>query len=158
MYKSVVARVIFLCMICGAVACSFKSLYENTVDIPKGIWNKSNTVQFDVPVNDTVNAYAIIISIRNNNNYPYSNIYLFADTYSPKGDVVRDTIEFELCDSRGKWFGKGIGGLWQNQVYYRKNIRFPNSGTYRLYFTQAMRDDNLEGIMDIGIKIERNSK
>ena len=133
-------------------------MYENTVDVPKGLWNKSNTLKYSIPVTDTIAYYNIILSMRNNNNYPYSNICLFVDTRSPKGIAKRDTIELELCDDKGKWYGKGLGGIWQNKVYFKKNIRFPNSGIYIIGITQAMRDENLEGIIDTGIKIEQFSK
>lgn len=158
MHKAIIFRVFLFCIIIAGAACSFKSLYENTTDIPKGVWNKENVIQFNVPVLDTINSYNIILSIRNNNLYPFSNIYILSDTYSPKGNVVRDTIQIELCDSHGKWYGKGIGGIWQNRIYYKKNIRFPVSGAYRFNFKQAMRNDDLEGIIDMGIKIERCSK
>jgi gliding motility-associated lipoprotein GldH len=135
-------------------SCNFHSMYENTADISDAKWKRSNTVRFMVPVTDTINSYNIVFSVRNNNNYPYSNLFLFVDTQSPKGKSVRDTIEVELCDNLGKWYGKGIGGIWQNKVYYRKNIRFPFSGSYIVSISQAMRDENLEGIVDMGIKIE----
>jgi gliding motility-associated lipoprotein GldH len=139
-------------------SCSFNSIYENTADIPKGNWNKNTPLSFTAPVTDTLHFFNIIFSIRNDNNYPYSNIFLLIDTRSPRGIVVRDTLELELCDSQGKWYGKGIGGIWQNKVYFRKNVRFPNSGNYVFKITQAMRDDNLAGIIDLGIKIEEFSK
>jgi gliding motility-associated lipoprotein GldH len=133
-------------------------MYENTLDVPKGVWNKSNILRFGVPVTDTISSFNVIFSIRNNNNYSYSNLYLFVDTRSPMGISRRDTIEVELSDSKGKWYGKGIGGIWQNKVYFKKNIRFPKSGGYIFSITHGMRDENLEGIIDLGIKIEQFSK
>jgi gliding motility-associated lipoprotein GldH len=135
-------------------SCGIDSIYENTSDIPKGKWDKNTSVSFVVPITDTIKSCNIIFSIRNNNNYPYSNIFLFVDTRSPLGKTLRDTVEIELCDAKGKWLGKGIGGLWQNKFYFRKNIRFPYSGNYVFKVTQAMREDRLEGIIDLGIKAE----
>jgi gliding motility-associated lipoprotein GldH len=139
-------------------SCSFQSLFESTADIPGGIWNQGNKIFFEVPVTDTINNFNIIFTIRNNDEYPRSNIYLFVDTKSPNGNAVRDTMEIELCDSKGHWYGKGIGGLWQNKVYYQKNVRFPVSGLYTISLAHAMRYENLEGITDLGIMVEHSKK
>jgi gliding motility-associated lipoprotein GldH len=135
-------------------ACNFGSLYDKVVDIPEGKWNVSNPVSFAFPVTDTLSYYSIVFSLRNNNDYPYSNLFLFIDTYSPGGKTRRDTVEVTLADTKGKWMGKGIGGIWQNKYYFRKNIRFPQSGEYKVTVSQAMRNKILEGIIDIGINIE----
>jgi gliding motility-associated lipoprotein GldH len=144
---------ISICLL-GQYACKFSVLYEKAEDIPKGLWSVNSPVTFAVPITDTLNYYSIVFSLRNNNNYPYSNLFLFVDTYSPAGNSRRDTIEMTLANIKGKWLGKGISGVWQNKFYFRKNIRFPQSGEYKIKISQAMRDKSLEGIMDVGIKIE----
>jgi len=135
--------------------CSFKSVFEDTASIPKGIWNRNQKVAFRIPVTDTISNFNLVLSIRNTNDYPKSNLILFVDMQSPKGNLLRDTIDIEMCDSKGRWLGKGIGGLWQ-KIFYRKSVRFPVSGTYTIQFMQAMRMDNLPGISDIGITIEKS--
>lgn len=135
-------------------ACNFNVLYDKAVDIPKGLWSVNTPVTFAFPVTDTQNPYSIIFTMRNNNNYPYSNLFVFVDTQSPDGHSRRDTVEVTLADIKGKWLGKGIGGIWQNKYYFRKNIRFPQPGEYKVKISQAMRDKNLEGIIDVGIKVE----
>lgn len=135
-------------------ACNSNVLYDKAIDIPKGLWNINSPVTFAFPVTDTLSSYSIILNMRNNNNYPYSNLFVFVDTQSPNGQSRRDTVEVALADINGKWLGKGIGGIWQNKYYFRKNIRFPQSGEYKIKISQAMRDKNLEGIIDVGIKIE----
>jgi gliding motility-associated lipoprotein GldH len=157
--KKVTSNIIILCiagMFLTLTSCRYKSLYENTVDIPKGSWNQNFVLKFDIPVQDTENNFNIVFSIRNNDNYPYSNLYLFIDTKAPNGNTLRDTMEIELSNSSGKWLGKGIGGLWQNLIYYRKNIKFPVLGTYSISVKQAMREENLDGIVDMGIKVEQS--
>lgn len=135
-------------------ACNVNDLFDKAVDIPKGKWNVSNPVTFVFPVSDTLSYYSIVFSLRNDNNYPFSNLFLFIDTKSPRGQTRRDTVEVTLADPKGKWMGKGIGGIWQNKYYFRKNIRFPQSGEYKIIISQAMRNKDLEGIIDVGIKIE----
>lgn len=151
--KISIFAIVTICL-AAQYACNFNTLYDKAVDIPKGLWSVSNPVIFAFPVTDTLSSYSIIFTLRNNNNYPYSNLFVFVDTQSPNGHSRRDTVEVALADIKGKWLGKGIGGIWQNNFYFRKNIRFPQSGDYQIKLSQAMRDKNLEGIIDVGIKIE----
>jgi gliding motility-associated lipoprotein GldH len=60
-----------------------------------------------------------------------------------------------LAAPDGKWLGKGISGLRDNQVLLRVGLRFPRKGAYLFDFEQAMREENLEGISDIGLRIEK---
>lgn len=140
-----------------ATGCRFNSMYQNTVDIPKEEWGKNQAIKFEIPVTDTINGYKIVVNVRNSNEYPYSNLFLFLTTCSPKGNCVKDTLEMTLADDKGKWLGSGFGGVWSTDAALRSNmvVRFPVSGIYKVEVVQAMRDNVLKGIKDIGIKVEK---
>ncbi|HEY4787376.1 MAG TPA: gliding motility lipoprotein GldH [Bacteroidales bacterium] len=146
-----------IALLVGLFGCNFDSIYEKSEDIPKEEWNKNEVIKFEIPVTDTIHGYRIFVNVRNSNEYPYSNLFLFLTTYSPQGKSVKDTLEMTLADDRGKWLGSGFGGIWSSETALRNNtvIRFPSSGIYRIEVVQAMRDDVLRGIKDIGIKVER---
>jgi gliding motility-associated lipoprotein GldH len=137
------------------VACRSNSMYKNVIDIPKGAWTKTQNIGFDVPVVDTINGYNLYFEIRNTNDYPYSNLFLFVTTHSPNKAIKKDTLEITLADDKGKWLGKGLGGVRNNEFMFKNNIRFPVAGFYKVEVNQGMRDDVLKGIMDIGLKVER---
>lgn len=139
-------------------ACRFEGIYEQTTDIPKAIWNKNIPVHYIIPVTDTISGFNLIFSLRNNNNYPFQYLHLFVDIYSPDGSKLRDTVSIKLAELNGKWIGRGITGIWQNKVYFKKNIRFPRSGDYKIDIFQAMRNDNLEGIIDFGLQVKKVKK
>jgi gliding motility-associated lipoprotein GldH len=40
-------------------------------------------------------------------------------------------------------------------VLLRRGLRFPQKGKYIFEFEQAMREPELEGVMDIGLRIAR---
>lgn len=74
----------------------------------------------------------------------------------PDGKIERDTIECQLADAQGRWLGKsGSGSLWDNQVLFNRRTRFPKPGKYVFRFEQAMRDEKLENIMEVGLRIEK---
>lgn len=135
-------------------SCTSKPYFEEYVEIPPSGWSKDSIAKFEVKIEDTISDFLIGINLRNNNNYPFSNIYLFREIYSPKGLEFRDTMEFFLADAYGKWLGKGVGELKTNQWQFaNRGLRFKRRGTYIFSFEQAMREENLVGLEDIGITI-----
>lgn len=145
---------IFWAFIGLLVSCTSKPYYEEYMEIPSSGWNQDSVAKFKVKVDDTISDFLIGINLRNNNNYPYSNIYLFREIYSPKALEFRDTMEFILADDYGKWLGKGVGELKTNQWQFAsRGLRFKKRGTYTFTLCQAMREENLIGIEDIGITI-----
>ncbi|MCD6355604.1 MAG: gliding motility lipoprotein GldH [Prolixibacteraceae bacterium] len=145
----------------GAVLLSFWScdksrVFEAYQPIPSGGWPKDSLVSFSVAVNDTVNNYNLFINVRNDISYSYSNLWLFIEITQPGGKAVKDTFEVTLADPSGKWLGNGFGGIKTQQVIYRRNVFFPVSGNYRITLEQGMREVNLKGITNIGIRVEKS--
>jgi len=118
-------------------------------------WDKDSLARFNFEINDTTSVYNFYINTRNQNNYPYSNLWLFVDIVAPDQSVLRDTFEVQMARADGKWLGKGFGSIFDLQTPYRKKIYFPVSGTYTIIFQQGMRDLTLPGVHDIGLRIEK---
>ena len=93
------------------------------------------------------------LDIRNNNKYPYQNLWLFCNEEPPIGTLMRDTIECLLADEFGKWHGHGIS-LYESSFPIRTNYRFPYPGQYTFSFRQGMRDSVIVGIQEIGLRIQ----
>ncbi|MCF8234529.1 MAG: gliding motility lipoprotein GldH [Bacteroidales bacterium] len=128
----------------------------------EGSWSRFDTAVFEVEVNDSSRLHDFYINLRHNKNYRYRNIYLFLHTSYPGGQTVHDTIELILADKQGEWIGKGMGSIKENEILLRKNFRFPAEGKYIFAIEQGMRKsalkegEYLQGIEDIGIRIERS--
>ncbi len=129
---------------------------ENTA-IAGGSWKKSDTIGFDFEISDSLSGFDFFINIRHGITYPYQNIYFFVNTEFPNGNLTSDTIECVLADVRGKWYGTGLGDIKENKLLISQNLQFPVTGTYRISFVQAMREDELVGLSDIGIQISKTS-
>lgn len=126
-----------------------------------GSWSREDVKDYSFTQNDTLTRYNLFINIRNDNTYPYSNLFLITDLSFPDGTVVRDTLEYEMALPDGQWLGKGYGSLKENKLLYKENIVFPNSGVYTFEVAHAMRQNgsvegvnNLIGITDVGFQIE----
>jgi gliding motility-associated lipoprotein GldH len=155
--RSVPARIfLFILLTAGGLcACDPDRLYESNVDIPAEGWKRAEHAQFEVEITDTVSPCNIYINARNNSKYRYMELWLFVDVHSPSGTVERDTVRLMLADHRGKWLGNGLGNKFDTRMFFRRNVRFPAPGKYVFEYEQAMRDEPLTGIDDIGLRIEK---
>ncbi len=137
------------------ISCDAKRVFEQNVAFKNESWNYKDTVHFNVNIADTIHAYNIFINIRNTGSYEYSNIFLFITTYAPNGNFVKDTFEITLADKQGKWIGKGTGNILSIQFPYKMNIKFPYRGIYMFNIQHAMWNEDLHGITDVGLRVEK---
>ncbi|HSH67875.1 MAG TPA: gliding motility lipoprotein GldH [Bacteroidia bacterium] len=136
-------------------ACDSKRIFEENKNIPDNNWESSNVIKFEVPIKDPATPANFYINIRNADGYPYSNIYLFIKTTFPNGKFSTDTLECILADEQGKWLGNGLGDIYDNQIPFKRNVRFPLAGIYTFEIQQGTRKDNVPLIMDVGLRIEK---
>ena len=137
------------------VSCDKQTIYNKTLTIPEEAWPSTLPAYFDVEIDDTLTYNTLYLKISNTVNYKYQNIYFFVTVFLPNGQVARDTVNYDLANNYGEWYGKGMGSTKTLQFPYRHRFLFPYTGIYKFYIEQAMRDDTLKGIKSIGLKIAK---
>lgn len=158
-------NLIFIALLVAVVSCSeglVKSEFQAT---DSGSWAKDDEVAFSFSEMDTIQKHDMFINVRNDNSFSYNNLFLIAELNFPNGEIVTDTLEYEMALPDGTWLGKGYGSIKENKLWYKENIVFPTSGVYTLRLTHAMRKngnvngvENLEGITDVGFEIIKSNK
>jgi gliding motility-associated lipoprotein GldH len=145
------------------ISCTDQLAYFNYQSTDNGNWAKDHVMEFSFSDLDSTQAYNMYITLRNDEQYPYSNLFLIAEMTGPDGTSERDTLEFEMADTSGKWMGTGYGSVKENKLWYRENIVFPDSGVYTVTVSHAMRKngsvegiEQLPGVLDVGLQIEKN--
>nr|BFF39475.1 hypothetical protein BACY1_12800 [Tenacibaculum mesophilum] len=80
----------------------------------------------------------------------------------PDGQIIIDTLEYDMADVTGKFLGQGFTDIKENKLFYKENITFPRKGEYTFKVRQAMRKngklegiEELEGITHVGFRIEK---
>jgi len=147
---------VFASMIMGIVSCSHKEIFFEYHSFTNAEWNRDDPVVFDVKIEDNSQPYDVSVELRNDDTYPFSNIWLFVDYKMPNGNSRTDTIGADLADIYGKWYGKGLS-LYNLSIPYETTILFPDTGTYIYSIRQGMRENPLKGISDIGLKVSKKS-
>lgn len=142
-----------LAIICGLfVSCTGNEVFSEFRSLRNSEWSRYETLHFDVAMTDTLCAYDVRLTIRNTNDYPYRNLWLFIEKENPRGEMMRDTLNVELADLYGKWHGKGLS-LYALSLPYEEQTLFPDSGVYRYSIRQGMQSDRLTGISDVGLQV-----
>lgn len=141
-------------------ACDPERLYEQNHDFDKRCWNTVEKPEFSFLISDTTTAYNIYVNIRNDNDYPFSNLYFTFRLSDATGVIQEKLLSAELFDRKsGKPLGSsGIGYLFDHRIPVLQNYRFTGPGTYTIRFEHFMRTDTLCGIRAMGLRIETMRK
>lgn len=137
------------------VSCDDRKVFDEYHTLTDAEWPADSVQTYSFSVMRKTQNHNIWFNIRNDNSYPYSNLWLFVTIESPKGEAVTDTMQLILAEPSGKWLGKGFTGVYDNRLIYRRNVYFPEPGEYNIKLRQGMRDNLLKGITDVGIRVEK---
>lgn len=146
--------VFLLTLVIALTSCDQNRYFEQNSEIDKETWTYQNIKKFQVDINDTNSLFNFYLNVRNTTDYPFANLYVFVETTFPDSLMARDTIELQLANRRGDWLGSGYGKFKYNQFILRKGMRFVQKGSYSFSIEQGMRTEVLEGISDVGIRLE----
>jgi len=145
------------------VACHNPVVFEKTQDFEDG-WHKDSLVTTTFQPKDLANTYNVYFLVRNDNTYPYANLFLIAEIDNGKQTSI-DTLEYAMADEKGNWLGSGIWDLKESKLIYKQHYKFKDSLPVTFKVQQAVRksgqvlgDDILPGIKTVGIIIEEDQK
>lgn len=153
-----VKYILGLAVVISMVACNSDIVYENSVRVANPIWHADSVARFDIEIADTTLAYQSGILISNSGDYTYQNLWLFVTEIAPDSTIICDTIQYFLADGYGRWLGSGIGSLYTNIYYYKEDLHYLQEGVYTYEIRQGMREDELKGIVNMGMQILKKAE
>jgi len=137
------------------VSCDSQRIFDTYKRLPESGWHTDSLQLFTFDIASTTQNHNLYFNIRNDRSYGFSNLWLFVKIFPPEGDLITDTIQVLLAHPDGKWMGKGFSGIYTNQKPYRAHVYFPVEGKYTIQIQHGMRPKVLEGLTDIGIRVEK---
>lgn len=143
-------------------SCDKKRVFDEYKSVGSA-WHKDSIVTFDLPVLDSTKRYDLFVNVRDNNNYPFSNLFLIVAIEMPNGFTKVDTLEYQMANPDGTLLGNGFSDIKESKLYLRENVKF--RGKYKVHIKQAVRQSGkipgvqeLEGITDVGFRIEQKDQ
>ncbi len=139
-------------------SCDKKRVFDEYKSVGRA-WHKDSIVTFNLPELDSTKRYNLFVTLRDNNNYPFNNLFLIVGIEMPNGFTKVDTLEYQMANPDGSLMGDGFSDIKENKLFYKENIRF--RGKYKVNIKQAVRENGkvpgvtaLEGITEVGFRIE----
>ena len=159
---SVFKSALFFTSILALSSCDDNSIVRGSVEVDPSGWSASEPAVIEFDLKEAETELDMFVDLRHNGDYPYRNLFLFMALELPDGNVEKDTIECLLADRMGHWLGSGNGFIFENSIDHKVLFRYKDrslkAGKYKLIFEQAMRTDQLIGVMDIGLTISPSVK
>jgi gliding motility-associated lipoprotein GldH len=130
--------------------------FEKTAQIPSREWFYNNTPDFTFHITDTISLYNLYIVLRHTDAYNYNNIWLRLGTEFPGDSMQFQNINLTLASDAKGWEGTGMDDIFE----VRKNISrgpvsFKKPGDYTFSVSQIMRENPLENILNVGVRVEK---
>ena len=149
-------RLFFILLFIFVSACGKIEVFEKNVTIPGQAWKSDFRPVIEFDIHDTVSLYDIKVVIRHTDAYSYKNIWMNVKVQSPGDSGINNRMNLLLADDKQGWLGKGMDDIFENRVSLEPRARrFIKTGTYRFTLQQIMREDPLNHVMNVGIRVER---
>ena len=143
------------------VSCDSHRVYEDNIEFSDRNWKVTEEPRFDFTISDTVARYNLYYNVRNSLTYPYARIFITYHLYDSMGkEITKKLVNHDLFDQKtGRPFGNsGLGDLYDHQFLLLKQHAFPAKGKYSVKLDQLMRRDTLQGVLAVGIRVEKDSE
>ena len=143
-------------------SCDKKRVFDEYKSVGTA-WHKDSIVSFNLPELDTTKRYNLFVTLRNNNDYPFNNLFLIVGIEMPNGFTKVDTLEYQMANPDGTLMGDGFSDIKESKLFFKEKVRF--RGKYKVNIKQAVRENGkvpgvtaLEGITEVGFRIENIEK
>jgi gliding motility-associated lipoprotein GldH len=147
-----------LCALCLA-SCQTIDLYEKTATIPGHKWKSNFKPSFQFTIKDTSSPYQLFITVRHRDRYNYNNLYVNLSTLQPGQDSTQtERYDLKLGSDETGWMGTGMDDIYEHRIPLTpagSSFYFKKPGEYTFTIEQVMREDPLEDVMNVGIRIEK---
>ena len=145
----------FILFVIAAVfsSCTDPVYYEKSYSFPKNTWNLKVRPMFKVEITDTSKLYDFTITLRTTTDYAFNNCWIYLNTKTPNKIKAREPFEIKITNPDGTWIGKKSGTIVEHMLSFKRR-KFPLKGAYFFELEQAVAQENLDEVLDIGIRIE----
>ena len=138
--------------------CDPNRVFEQNTDFANYSWDVQQKPAFTFAVVDTAVRYDVYFNVRHASVYGYYNLYLKHTLTGPAGSVGPSLLhQMLLMDPKtGEPRGSGTGDIYDIQLLALSSQRFARAGNYTLTLEQYMRQDQLPGLMAVGVRVAKH--
>ena len=140
-------------------SCTTIDLYEKSVTIPRHSWKAIYKPSFTFTIKDTTSGYGLFVILRHNDKYNFNNLYINLHTKQPGSDTTQSArYDLTLATNEKGWLGAGMDDIYEHRIpltHIRQKFYFRKPGDYTFSIEQIMREDPLNNVLNVGLRIEK---
>ena len=145
---------IFIVVASIAFSCKHINVYEKLVDLPRHEWkrNQNAVIRFDITDSSRHQLYLVV---RHTQQYPFNKLLvrlLIQDT--AKRTIGSMHLNAPLTNSRGNWIGTSMDDIYYSRIKINPPV-FLRPGSYRFVLQQAMKEEVIPYILNVGIALNQ---
>ncbi len=135
-------------------SCNTLDVYEQTTSFPHHSWKSKEKQTFQFEITDTTSLYKVFFVLRHEDAYRYNNIWVNLSMKGP-ADSVTIHREFILGNNQQGWLGSGMDDIFEQRIPFNAKPAALTKGKYTFTIQQDMREDPLDNIVNVGIRVEK---
>jgi gliding motility-associated lipoprotein GldH len=151
-------KIVLVVLFFSLVSCQNDSIFEVYKPLSVDGWDLHDTLDFKFEIKDISKKYNLYIGIRHRDLFEYQNFFIKTFTQFPNGQIKEDLLSIPLSNELGEWLGKCTGDVCFYRAPIISRFKFNEMGTYHIRIKHEMRVNELENLMDIGLKLEEAPK
>lgn len=152
--------ILFILVLFLIISCDKKRVFDEYKSVGNA-WHKDSIVTFKLPKLDPKKSFNFYVNIRDNNAYPFNNLFLIVSLEQPNKLIKVDTLEYQMTNPDGTLLGDGFSDIKESKLFYKNKVNLTQKGIYKIHIKQAARQTGkiegvtaLPGISDVGFRIE----
>jgi gliding motility-associated lipoprotein GldH len=142
------------------ISCDKKRVFDTYKSVGNA-WHKDSIITFKLPKLESAKKYNLFVNVRDNNDYPFDNLFLIVSMEQPDKKILVDTLEYKMANPDGTLMGEGFTDIKESKLFYKEKVAFTLKGNYTVHIKQAARQtgkvigvSNLKGITEVGFRVE----
>lgn len=137
-------------------ACGTIDVFEKNVSIPQHEWSSAFKPEIELQIDDTTSLYNIYFVVRHTDAYLYKNMWVNVYTYMPSDTLPKQRLDLLLATDDKGWLGSGMDDIFEHRIRITgEPVQLRKAGNYRFKLEQIMREDPLQHVMNVGIRVEK---
>jgi len=152
-------RRLCLLSICFLLSCDSSRIYDQNFDFEDRYWVTGVKPEFEFQIDEPNTGYDLFANVRNETTYPNANLYFTYFLMDSTGKVLEEKLisEFLFDRKSGKPFGNSVlGDIYDHRFPLLLNYKFQQPGKYKVQYDHSMRTDTLQGVLSVGLRVDRH--
>ena len=137
-------------------SCNNRIEFEQYQKLEKQSWNRFNIIKFEVPVEDTQNAFDIALVIRHLPEFRIKELPVNVTIYFPSGEMRTAEYVIPFTSKDGESLSECLGDLCDISFSLRENFIFSEAGIVRFEIENKWPRIELPGVLEVGLTVRKS--